>query len=186
MMFWVLLAAIALLLWAVTRFYLAGPDLSEFDGHAATRIGDDLEPSAEHHEVLQLLHEMSSAGEEASRRNRLTAMRVAMARTSAGVKAGWPIGVTPILIPLRFHVGRQNRPFRQSYQRQVTKTLMRETQAYLTHTRRRSKRSAPRQPRGRWPFTAGPAFSPAARPPRTGSADRCARRTKSWQRPHRT
>lgn len=78
MTIWILLLAIVVLLWAVTRFYLAGPDLSEFDGHAARRIGDDLEPSAEHHEVLQLLDEISSAGTEASRRNRLTSMRVAM------------------------------------------------------------------------------------------------------------
>lgn len=77
-MIWLVLLSVVIGLWCVTRFYLAGPDLDEFDSHAGAGIGNDLEPSAEHHEVLQLLHEISSAGTEVSRRNRLTSMRVAM------------------------------------------------------------------------------------------------------------
>ncbi len=76
---WILIIALlAVAAWAVTRFYLIGEDLSRFDGGAVLAIGEDLEPSAEHHEVLELLAELSEAGTNASRRNRLTAMRVAM------------------------------------------------------------------------------------------------------------
>jgi len=75
---WLIAALVIAGLWAITRYYLSGPDLGRFDQGVSAAIGDDLEPSAEHHEVLQLLNELSSAGTEASRKNRLTSMRVAM------------------------------------------------------------------------------------------------------------
>jgi acetyl esterase/lipase len=75
---WIIAAALLLGIWAFTRFYLRGPDLGRYDRGAGSAIGDTLEPSAEHHEVLQLLNEISAAGTEANRKNRLTSMRVAM------------------------------------------------------------------------------------------------------------
>ncbi len=75
------IAVIALLvaaIWAMTRFYLNGPELSRFDGGHGPGIGEDLEPSAEHHEVLQLLTELGEAGTAVARRNRITSLRVAM------------------------------------------------------------------------------------------------------------
>jgi hypothetical protein len=62
---WLIAALVIAGLWAITRYYLSGPDLGRFDQGVSAAIGDDLEPSAEHHEVLQLLNELSSAGTEA-------------------------------------------------------------------------------------------------------------------------
>jgi epsilon-lactone hydrolase len=76
---WVLgVGALIAVLWAFTRFYLRGEDLSRFDGGPSAPIGDELEPSVEHYEVLQLLSRLTDAGSGAARRNRLTSMRVAM------------------------------------------------------------------------------------------------------------
>jgi len=74
----VIVALLIVLIWAVTRFYLKGEDLSRYDGGQPPGLGGDLEPSTEHYEVLQLLSEIADASSGAARRNRLTSMRVAM------------------------------------------------------------------------------------------------------------
>jgi len=74
----VIVAALIVLIWAITRFYLRGEDLSRYDGGAPPPMGGDLEPSTEHYEVVQLLYQIAEAGSDVARRNRLTSMRVAM------------------------------------------------------------------------------------------------------------
>lgn len=74
----VIVAALMVLIWAVTRFYLRGEDLRRYDGGARAPMGGDLDPSVEHHEVVQLLYEIGEASNGVARRNRLTSMRVAM------------------------------------------------------------------------------------------------------------
>lgn len=71
-----LIAAIVVLLWAITRFYLKGEDLSRYDRVIAPPVGGEREPSAEHHEAIELIQGLT--GEGAPRSNRLQAMREAM------------------------------------------------------------------------------------------------------------
>lgn len=70
------IGAIVLLLWAVARFYLRGEDLSRFDAAVAPPVGGDREPSAEHHDVVELLASFGQIG--GSRGDRLNALREAM------------------------------------------------------------------------------------------------------------
>lgn len=74
------IAFVIFLFWAVARFYLAGEDLSRFDGSAAAAIGSGAdgqrEPSAEHHDAVALL---ASMGEQSTGGgNRLKQMRDGM------------------------------------------------------------------------------------------------------------
>jgi hypothetical protein len=69
--------------WAIARFYLQGEDLSRYDRvHAPAVVSSagagQREPSAEYHEVLELLAGLTSAGEARRGRARLEAMREAM------------------------------------------------------------------------------------------------------------
>jgi len=68
----------AVLLWAVTRFYLRGENLSRYDRPGAIAIGDSREPSAEHPEVVQLFSQMAESASGMSGKRRLTVMREAM------------------------------------------------------------------------------------------------------------
>lgn len=72
------LALIVLAFWAVARFHLEGEDLSRYDRVQATgggRGGVPREPSAEHHEMLELLASLSNPAQGTSR---LQAMRDGM------------------------------------------------------------------------------------------------------------
>lgn len=78
----IVIALAVLAFWAVARFYLQGEDLSRYDHGHRPAVGSDArgqrEPSAEHHQVLELLANMAAAGENASGRDRLQRMREAM------------------------------------------------------------------------------------------------------------
>jgi len=69
--------AAALGLWAFTRFYLAGEDLSRFDRAPGSAAALPREPSVEHYEVLELLKQLPSRRGGGSRRRRIAAMRAA-------------------------------------------------------------------------------------------------------------
>ena len=74
---WILwLAALLLGFWAVARFYLRGEDLSRYDGPTVPFAGDR-EPSTEHHEVVEMIGELSRT-RPAPGQSRLQAMRAAM------------------------------------------------------------------------------------------------------------
>ena len=47
--------------WAITRFYLEGPDLSRYDEGSAPAVSGAREPSAEHDEILTMQHELSAS-----------------------------------------------------------------------------------------------------------------------------
>ncbi|HEY5646506.1 MAG TPA: alpha/beta hydrolase [Pseudomonadales bacterium] len=68
--------------WAVARFYLQGEDLSRYDHGRAAAVGSDehgqREPSAEHHQVIEVLATMAAAGDSVSGSQRLQRMREAM------------------------------------------------------------------------------------------------------------
>lgn len=78
----VLLALVLFGIWAVARFYLQGEDLSRYDRRDGLPVGSDAhgqrEPSAEHHEMIQTLRELQSAGSNAKGKDRLLKMRAAM------------------------------------------------------------------------------------------------------------
>lgn len=74
-LFAVLVAALGL--WAFTRFYLAGQDLSRFDRAPGSALEPPREPSVEHYEVLELLKQLPSRQRGRSRRRRIAEMRAA-------------------------------------------------------------------------------------------------------------
>ena len=61
--------------WAITRFYLEGPDLSRYDEGSAPAVSGAREPSAEHDEILTMQHELSASAAPWTGRSRLQAMR---------------------------------------------------------------------------------------------------------------
>ncbi len=73
-----LIALAAVVLWAITRFYLRGEDLSRYDRPSAMAVGDSREPSAEHHAVVQLFSQMGEKASGVSGKRRLTVMREMM------------------------------------------------------------------------------------------------------------
>ena len=76
---WIIgLVLIVLCLWAVTRFYLAGEDLARYDHGAVAPVGGEREPSTEHHEVVELLRELTGSVGTGLNRNRLQLMRATM------------------------------------------------------------------------------------------------------------
>ncbi|MCZ6829822.1 MAG: alpha/beta hydrolase [Gammaproteobacteria bacterium] len=72
-MFWLLFAVFVI--WAVTRFYLSGEDLSAYDSPAPQPLVEQTKPSAEHHKVVQSLGQLSGMGEGVSRKQRLQVTR---------------------------------------------------------------------------------------------------------------
>ncbi len=92
----IIIALITLAAWAVARFYLAGEDLSRFDGAGAAAIGSGAdgqrEPSVEHHDAIALLASMSA---QSGTGNRLQQMRAGMdAMGEAADLSG--ITITPV------------------------------------------------------------------------------------------
>ncbi|MCB1686614.1 MAG: alpha/beta hydrolase, partial [Pseudomonadales bacterium] len=73
--FWV---RVAVMVWAIARFYLRGAALSAYDRTPPAAVGGFREPSAEHHEVVELLKGFASAGAGVSSRDRLKTMRDTM------------------------------------------------------------------------------------------------------------
>jgi acetyl esterase/lipase len=76
-MSWIIgLIVVFLVLWAITRVYLSGEDLSRFDG-APDAGAVPSEPSAEHHEAVAAIREMqqASGGTSLGSKARLQAMR---------------------------------------------------------------------------------------------------------------
>jgi len=75
----IIIAGIAVLLWAITRFYLRGPDHSRFDqAKGSLNLPPPPPPSAEHHEVVRSLGELQSQRTGQSFKERLQSMREAM------------------------------------------------------------------------------------------------------------
>lgn len=72
-MFWLL--ALILLLWAITRFYLRGENLSAYDQPRPVSCSEDSSPSAAHGEAIERLGNMTELSAAGSRRQRLKRMR---------------------------------------------------------------------------------------------------------------
>lgn len=70
--------ALAVAVWAITRFYLEGPDLSRYDEGSAPAVSGAREPCAEHNEILTMQHELSGSPVPWTGRSRLQAMRRVM------------------------------------------------------------------------------------------------------------
>ena len=112
----ILLALTVLAFWAVARFYLQGEDLFRYDRPWAQPVGSmengQREPSAEHHEVLELLKDLQSAGNTGSRAERLTRMRAAMDAMGEGADlTGITISsVTANGVPCEWVVAENSKP----------------------------------------------------------------------------
>ena len=57
----VVLILIVLSLWAIGRFYLQGENLDIYDRVPPAAVGGAREPSAEHHDVIELLRGFAGA-----------------------------------------------------------------------------------------------------------------------------
>ena len=74
----VVLILIVLSVWAIGRFYLQGENLDIYDRVPPAAVGGAREPSAEHHDVIELLRGFAGAGDGLTGRERLKAMRNTM------------------------------------------------------------------------------------------------------------
>ena len=72
-MFWLLV--VVCLVWAVTRFYLGGEDLSAYDDSITNSAYGSSETSTEHLEVVKSMGQMTGMGEGLSGKKRLHVMR---------------------------------------------------------------------------------------------------------------
>jgi len=80
-MIWMFILFWLVVLWAVTRFYLAGEDLSRYDRVALDASMSDAPPSEGHHEAVAAIREMNASGgglSASGSRAGLTALREAI------------------------------------------------------------------------------------------------------------